>query len=58
VDEYILVETLTTLTMEGTSIFAASALLSFGGVAVMPGSPPKHTTIWFNAAVQVRPHFV
>jgi hypothetical protein len=42
------------LMMDLSSIFAASALLSLGGVATDPGVPPMHTTIWVGAVLQVR----
>jgi hypothetical protein len=39
--------------MEMASILAASALLSFGSIAALPGLPPDAGTIWFNAVVQL-----
>jgi hypothetical protein len=39
--------------MEMGSILAASALLSFGSIAALPGLPPDSGTIWFNAFVQL-----
>lgn len=53
VDEMALVDQLATSMMEGASILAASALLSFGGVATATGVPPDHSLIWFNAAMQL-----
>jgi hypothetical protein len=52
-DEMEMTEKLTKTTMEMGSIMAASAVLSFGGVAVIPGQPPDHITIWRNAMLQV-----
>ncbi|KAI3430420.1 hypothetical protein D9Q98_005015 [Chlorella vulgaris] len=40
------------LMMEFSSIFAASAILSLGGVATLPGQSPRHVTIWFGAGLQ------
>lgn len=39
--------------LQVSSIFAASAILSLGGVATSPGVPPNHKAIWFNALAQV-----
>ena len=38
---------------QNMGIIAASALLSFGGVASSPGVPPNHKQIWYNAGIQV-----
>jgi hypothetical protein len=53
VDEMELVNQLANNMMEGASILAASALLSFGGVSTSPGVPPDNKLIWFNAAIQM-----
>lgn len=53
VDEMELVNQLAGSMMEASSIVAASALLSLGGVATSPGVPPDQTLIWFNAAIQL-----
>ena len=53
VDELELVTNLTDSMMEAASILAASALLTFGGVATSPGVPPDNKLIWFNAAAQL-----
>ena len=53
VDEMELVNQLASSMCEAGSILAASALLSFGGVATSPGVPPNHQLIWFNAFVQL-----
>lgn len=53
VDEIELVNQLAGSMCEAASIVAASALLSFGGVATSPGVPPDNQLIWFNAAVQL-----
>ena len=58
VDEMELVQQLATSMMEGASILAASALLSFGGVATASGVPPDQSLIWFNAAMQLITTFV
>lgn len=58
VDEMELVNQLATNMMEGASILAASALLSFGGVATSPGIPPDNSLIWYNAAIQLVTMFV
>lgn len=58
VDEMELVSQLATSMMEGASILAASALLSFGGVATSPGVPPDNSLIWFNAVIQLITTFV
>ncbi len=58
VDEMELVYQLASNMMEGASILAASALLSFGGVATSPGVPPDNKLIWFNAAIQLITTFV
>ena len=39
--------------MENASILAASAILSFGGVAMTAATPPNHALIWMNAGLQV-----
>lgn len=39
--------------MEMGSILAASALLTFGSVASVPGIPPDASTIWVNAIAQL-----
>lgn len=46
-------EVFASLALEAVSIFAASAIFSLGGVAVSPGVPPDHASIWVNAVVQV-----
>lgn len=43
------------LMTELTSIFAASFILSLGGVALKQGVPPDHKAIWVSAGLQVRP---
>ncbi|PRW32967.1 hypothetical protein C2E21_8152 [Chlorella sorokiniana] len=52
-DDKRMVEVFTDLLMEVSSIFAASAILSLGGVATSPGVPPDHKAIWFNALAQL-----
>lgn len=47
-------ETFTVVAYETASIFAASAIFSFGGVALSPGARPNHVAIWTNALAQVR----
>ena len=39
--------------MENASILAASAILSFGGVAMTAATPPNHALIWMKAGLQV-----
>lgn len=53
VDEMALLDQLTMNMMEASSIVAASALLTFGGVAASPGVPPDNSLIWFNASAQM-----
>ncbi|KAL4422698.1 hypothetical protein ABPG75_008895 [Micractinium tetrahymenae] len=45
-------ETFTVLAYEMASIFAASSIFSFGGVALAPGARPDHVSIWTNALAQ------
>ena len=53
VDEQTLAQNLSFYAMEMGSILSASALLTFGSVAPIPGSLPNSTTIWFNAVAQL-----
>ena len=52
-DDKRLAEVFTTSMMENASILAASAILSFGGVAMTAATPPNHALIWMNAGLQV-----
>ncbi|PSC73068.1 sodium:proline symporter [Micractinium conductrix] len=51
-DDRHMTEVFTSWTFEMSSIFAASAILSFGGVASSPGVGPDHKMIWYNAGAQ------
>lgn len=53
VDEEAMAFSFTFCAMEMGSILAASALLSFGSVAALPGLPPDSGAIWFNAVAQL-----
>jgi hypothetical protein len=58
VDEYVMAYGFSVYAMEMGSILAASAMLTFGSVASLPGVPPKVGTIWVNAVAQVGTTFV
>lgn len=53
IDEDALARGFSVFSMELSSILAASALLTFGSVASVPGSRPDTGTIWFNAVAQL-----
>lgn len=57
VDEMELVSQIAGNSLEVVSIVASAALLSFGGIASVPGVPPDHRTIWYQAVVQLATQF-